>query len=108
MTDRLHDECALLGNRIADAWADGRRAGYQEMRAEVADLEERLDRARQRGRFAASELARERAQREIAQDYRNAAVRHAIAGVLATKAPTRALAEDWADEAMDAIREATP
>lgn len=108
MTDRLHDECALLGNRIADAWADGRRAGYQEMRAEVADLEERLDRARRRASFASSELTRERTQRETAQDYRNAAVRHAVAEILAAKLPTRGLAEDWADEAMDAIRESMP
>jgi len=97
-----------LGRRISPAWADGRRAGYLEMRAEVAGLEDRLDRARRSAHLAQVELGALRTRRTIAHYYRRSAVWSAIADVLATKLPTRGLAEDWADEAMDAIREATP
>lgn len=80
-------------------WAERAREAEQR----VADLEGRLERARRRSSFAASELARERDQRETAQDYRNTAVRHAIAEVLAAKAPTREIAEEWAEAVMEAM-----
>lgn len=79
--------------------------------AAIRSLEDRLERARRRGSFAASELARERAQRETAQDYRNARARHAVADVIAAATHhtiSEEDAEEWTEAVMDAIREAMP